>query len=178
MKIANDILIPELARLLAEGKEVRFTPSGVSMRPFIEGDRDSVILSPIVGQPRVGDILLVRIENNCQLSTVHTASADRSRPCRDKNSQFSTLNSQFSTPTYVLHRLIRIEGETFVLQGDGNLMGEETCTGEGLIGRVTAIESPSGRRKPLTRGRLWHFLFPLRRWLLKIYRHSLLKWCY
>ncbi len=157
MKIANDILIPELARLLAEGKEVRFTPSGVSMRPFIEGDRDSVILSPIVGQPRVGDILLVQIENN---------------------SQFSILHSQFSTPTYVLHRLIRIEGETFVLQGDGNLMGEETCTGEGLIGRVTAIESPSGSRKPLTRGRLWHFLFPLRRWLLKIYRHSLLKWCY
>ena len=150
MKIANDILIPELARLLAEGKEVRFTPSGVSMRPFIEGDRDSVVLSPIVGQPRVGDILLVRIENNCQLSTV---------------------NSQLPV-TYVLHRLIRIEGETFVL------LGEETCTGEGLIGRVTAIESPAGRRKPLTRGRLWHFLFPLRRWLLKIYRHSLLKWCY
>ena len=150
MKIANDILIPELARLLAEGKEVRFTPSGVSMRPFIEGDRDSVVLSPIVSRPRVGDILLVRIENK----------------------------SQLSTPTYVLHRLIRIEGETFVLQGDGNLMGEETCTREGLIGRVTAIESPAGRRKPLTRGRLWHRLFPLRRWLLKIYRHSLLKWCY
>ena len=150
MKIANDILIPELARLLAEGKEVRFTPSGVSMRPFIGGDRDSVILSPIVSRPKVGDILLVRIENK----------------------------SQLSTPTYVLHRLIRIEGETFVLQGDGNLMGEETCTREGLIGRVTAIESPSGRRKPLTRGRLWHFLFPVRKWLLKIYRHSLLKWCY
>ena len=129
MKIANDILIPELARLLAEGKEVRFTPSGVSMRPFIEGDRDSVILSPIVSRPRVGDILLVRIENK----------------------------SQLSTPTYVLHRLIRIEGETFVLQGDGNLMGEETCTREGLIGRVSAIESPAGRRKPR------HALLPQRR---------------
>ncbi|MBO6307124.1 MAG: S24/S26 family peptidase [Paludibacteraceae bacterium] len=157
MKIANDILIPELARLLAEGKEVRFTPSGVSMRPFIEGDCDSVVLSPIVSQPRVGDILLVRIENK---------------------SQISNPNSQLSNPTYVLHRLIRIEGETFVLQGDGNLMGEETCTREGLIGRVTAIESPAGHRKPLTRGRLWHRLFPVRRWLLKIYRHSLLKWCY
>ena len=35
MKIANDILIPEIERLLKDGKEVRFTPSGVSMRPFI-----------------------------------------------------------------------------------------------------------------------------------------------
>ncbi len=31
-----------------------------------------------------------------QILNLHTASADRSRPCRDKNSQFSILNSQFS----------------------------------------------------------------------------------
>ena len=37
MYIANDILIPELTRLLNEEKEVRFTPAGTSMRPFIEG---------------------------------------------------------------------------------------------------------------------------------------------
>ena len=35
---------------------------------------------------------------NSQLSTIHTASADRSRPCRDKNYQLSTFNySQLST---------------------------------------------------------------------------------
>ncbi len=33
---------------------------------------------------------------NSQLSTIHTASADRSRPCRDKNSQLSTVNCQLS----------------------------------------------------------------------------------
>ena len=56
MKIANEILIPELARLLATGKEVRFTPSGVSMRPFIEGDRDSVILAPLKRANRGWDV--------------------------------------------------------------------------------------------------------------------------
>ena len=40
MRVDNNILIPELARLVADEKEVRFTPSGVSMRPFIEGDKD------------------------------------------------------------------------------------------------------------------------------------------
>lgn len=145
MKIANDILIPELARLLAEGKEVRFTPSGVSMRPFIEGDQDSVILKALTRPPRRGDILLAQTQTLC------------------------------GQTTYVLHRLIRIENDTYVLQGDGNLAGEERCALGDIIGRVTRIETPTGRRKPLTRGYLWHLLKPIRNYLLKLYRHSILK---
>jgi len=145
MRVENDILIPELARLLNEEKEVRFTPSGVSMRPFIEGDKDSVVLAPLGRLPKRGDILLARV----------TGYAGRR--------------------TYVLHRLIRIEGELYILQGDGNLMGEEQCRLEDIIGRVVRIETPSGRRKLLTRGCIWHALFPVRKWLLKIYRHTWLK---
>ena len=149
MRIANDILIPELARLLAEGKEVRFTPSGVSMRPFIEGDKDSVVLAQLTRAPRVGDILLVQSETLC------------------------------GKQTYVLHRLVCVEhapqGESYILQRDGNLAGEEHCEQGDIIGRVIAIETPSGRRKPLTKGRLWYALKPARKWLLKIYRHTLLK---
>ena len=156
MKIANDILIPEIERLLKDGKEVRFTPSGVSMRPFIEGDRDSVILTSLSHNPRIGDILLVRLESNSPMSNVQCP----------------------MSPTFVLHRLVRIEGNTLVLQGDGNLCGEERCGVSDIIGIVKRIESPSGRRKPLTRGRLWYWLYPVRKWLLKIYRHSILKWCY
>ena len=144
MKIANDILIPELARLLAEGKEVRFTPSGVSMRPYIEGDRDSVILAPLKREPRKGDILLAEVETLC------------------------------GHKTYVLHRLIRIEGEELVLQGDGNLAGEERCKAADVIGLVVRIENPKGRRKMLTKGKLWFALKPLRHYLLKIYRHTVI----
>ena len=152
MRIENDILIPELARLLAEGKEVRFTPSGNSMRPFIEGDKDSVILAPMNRDPRIGDILLTQAETLC------------------------------GQKTYVLHRLIRIDyrlstidSPLYILQGDGNLSGEETCTRGDIIGRVVRIESPSGRRKLLTRGKLWLLLNPFRSFLLKIYRHTWLK---
>ena len=65
MKVNNDILIPEMARLLSEGKEVRFTPSGVSMRPFIEGDRDAVIVAPFAEHqtPKIGQIVLAKTEN-------------------------------------------------------------------------------------------------------------------
>ena len=153
MKVENDILIPELARLLAKEKEVRFTPSGVSMRPFIEGERDSVVLAPLSREPKRGDILLARVINPDGLKT------------------------------YVLHRLIRVEhsplstldSPLYILQGDGNLAGEETCSREDIIGRVIRIENPQGRRKPLTRGRLWLLLKPFRGFLLKVYRHTLLK---
>lgn len=148
MKIENDILIPELARLLSEGKEVRFTPSGVSMRPFIEGDKDSVILAPLICAPQRGDILLAQVQTLC------------------------------GRTTYVLHRLIRVEGEQLTLMGDGNLAGTETCLRADVIGIVTRIESPKGRRKPLTSGYIWYILRPVRKWLLKIYRHSILIWNY
>ena len=144
MKIENDILIPELARLLSEGKEVRFTPAGVSMRPFIEGDKDSVILAPLNRAPRRGDILLAQVQTLC------------------------------GRTTYVLHRLIRIEGEQLILMGDGNLAGTEVCSRGDVIGVVTRIESPKGRRKMLTRGYLWYGLRPLRKYLLKIYRHTMI----
>jgi len=57
MVVANAILFPEIDRLLREGREVVFTPEGLSMRPFIQGGRDSVTLV----RPdtiAVGDILL------------------------------------------------------------------------------------------------------------------------
>lgn len=151
MRVANEILIPEFRQYLTERKEVLFTPSGVSMRPFIEGDKDSVVLTALEGEPRIGDILLVSVPVN--------------------------------GGTYVLHRLVRIENDeqgkaVYVLQGDGNLFGEERCNREDIIARIKAIKKPNGHRKPLTRGRLWFRLKPLRKWLLKIYRHTWLKWRY
>lgn len=149
-QIANDILIPEIERLLREGREVRFTPSGVSMRPFIEGGRDTVLLRKLP-TVRVGDACLVRT----------------------------------SEGRYVLHRVIAVyplpqgrAGEGLTLMGDGNLRGVETCTLDDVIGTVVRVESPSGRRKYLGRGWLWRHLLPIRWLLLKIYRHSILKWCY
>lgn len=135
--IANAVLIPEMARFIREGREVTFTPGGVSMRPFIEGGRDSVRLV----QPntlRVGDIVLAEVD----------------------------------TQHYVLHRLIRIDGDALTLMGDGNLRGEEHCLRADIIAKVAEIRSPKGHRKMMTRGRLWHALLPIRWFLLKIYRHT------
>ena len=134
--VKNEILIPEMGRLLKGGQQVVFTPGGVSMRPFIEGGKDIVTLE-YPKTVRVGDILLCKVGER-----------------------------------YVLHRLIGIEGDTLRLKGDGNVTGGEVCRREDVLGRVVGIRSPKGRRKPLTRGRIWHWLSPWRKYLLKIYRHT------
>ncbi len=135
--VNNDILIPEMADLLREGKDVRFTPTGVSMRPFIEGGKDVVVLRklPTVS---VGDIALAALQN-----------------------------------TYVLHRVIAIQNNNITLMGDGNIGNTEHCTLADILGTVIRIENARGRRKPLTRGRLWYHIRPCRRILLKIYRKLL-----
>lgn len=61
MFIANNILIPEIQELLQEGNVVTFRVRGRSMRPMIEGDRDSVELAPCHGDIHLGDIILAEV---------------------------------------------------------------------------------------------------------------------
>ncbi len=137
MQLPNEIFIPEITRLVSEGKQVVFTPTGVSMRPFIEGGVDNVTLV----QPadlQVGDIVLAEIQPQ----------------------------------HYVLHRIYAMQGDALTLMGDGNLVGTEHCSRSSILAKVTAIHSPKGHNKPLTRAWLWRHLLHSRRVLLKIYRHT------
>ena len=77
--------------------------------------------------------------------------------------------------TYVLHRIIQIVGEHVVLQGDGNVRGEEHCWRSDVRGVVSEYIRP--RRTLLAsdpalrrRIRLWRWLRPLRRILLFVYK--------
>lgn len=137
MQLPNEIFIPEIARLVAEGKQVVFTPTGVSMRPYIEGGVDSVTLV-LPDDLQVGDIVLAEV----------------------------------APQHYVLHRIYALQGDAVTLMGDGNLQGTEHCTRSNVLAKVSAIRSPKGRTKPLTRAWLWRHILRTRRLWLKIYRHT------
>ena len=132
--LPNEVMLEEIAVLLAEGREVVFRPKGNSMLPFIRGDRDSVILRK-KEQVEIGDILLVRYRGR-----------------------------------YVLHRLIRRDGDRLTLMGDGNIAGTETCGEADVIGTVVAVEKDNGRRRQPGKARLWRALKPFRRIILALYR--------
>ncbi len=135
MKKSNDILIPEFERLLKDKHMVEFVPRGVSMRPFIEGGKDKVILKSC-REPQVGMVVLAKIGGS-----------------------------------YVLHRIYKIRGEQIILQGDGNLTGQEVCKAADIIGYVVRLKGWDGKRKRLPKGTIWHHLpLFLRKFFLKVYR--------
>ena len=59
--IANDILLPEMGKLIKEGHTVTLTVKGVSMSPFIVHLRDQVVLGPFDADAlKRGDVVLAR----------------------------------------------------------------------------------------------------------------------
>lgn len=72
-------------------------------------------------------------------------------------------------PRYVLHRVIRKDGDNLTLMGDGNIAGTESCTVDDVLGTVTAVIK--GKRRVIPgKGRWWRALKPIRRYILAIYR--------
>ena len=76
MQLPNEIFIPEVARLVSEGKQVVFTPTGTSMRPFIEGGSDSVMLGSVQGRATVkledmASEFDIRAQKGCGLGSLY-----------------------------------------------------------------------------------------------------------
>ena len=57
--VPNEILIPEVGKLLDEGREVELQPKGNSMLPFIRQGKDNVLLKK--QEPQKWDIVLAKI---------------------------------------------------------------------------------------------------------------------
>ena len=79
---------------------------------------------------------------------------------------------------YVIHRILKIDGENVTLMGDGNLYGVERCRLQDIKATATHVVGKSGKRRSLDsrqsrhRARLWRKLQPVRKWLLLLYRIS------
>ena len=59
--------------------------------------------------------------------------------------------------------------------GDGNIAGTERCTVADVLGTVTEIIRPDGRRRAPGRARFWRALKPVRRYLLAIYKRLFIR---
>ena len=63
-KTELDLLMPMIREKLADGQNVTFTPSGVSMLPMLRPNRDTVTLSPLPeGRLKKYDLPLYRRDN-------------------------------------------------------------------------------------------------------------------
>lgn len=77
---------------------------------------------------------------------------------------------------HVLHRIIKIEGDKYILQGDGVIKNKEYCSSEDIIGVVTHICREDGKMIAVKSFKwrilpeIWFILRFARRYLLAIIR--------
>ena len=142
----NDV-IAGVIKALETVPRVVLPVRGTSMLPFIIGDVDSVELVK-TDSVEVGDVILAWI-NGCR---------------------------------YVIHRVIKVDGDNVQLMGDGNLGGDEHCKMSEVAAKAEYVISPSGRRAYLyspwrvRASRFWWKIKPIRRWILAVYRRTVLKY--
>jgi hypothetical protein len=82
----------------------------------------------------------------------------------------------------VVHRVIKVDGEDVQLMGDGNLGGDERCKMSDVVAKAEYVVSPNGKRtylyspRQVRASRFWWKIKPVRRWILAVYRRTVLKW--
>ena len=136
----NSVMLGEVRKMIAEGHQVTIKVKGVSMLPFIVGERDSVVLS----QPTDlsgGDIVLAEIGEGKYV--LH-----RVRAIQD------------------FHITLMGDGN---LRGTEQCLRENVAGKVVKIIRRGKEVDPNCRREKFY-VRLWLSLLPIRRWLLAIYR--------
>lgn len=142
IQLENSQLLPQVTKLIQEGHTVTLPLRGFSMRPFLEDQRDKAVLS----QPsrlQKGDVVL----------------------------------AELSSGNYVLHRIIKIEDTHITLRGDGNL-SNEYCQTSDVRAKAIAFYRKNRLTPDYTTSPkwqlyswIWGHLYPIRRYLLFIYRH-------
>lgn len=81
--------------------------------------------------------------------------------------------AEISKERYVLHRIEKIENETIILMGDGNIVGRERCGREDVLAIAVKIikdkrEIDCQSQRHLRNAEIWRKLLPVRRYLLAI----------
>lgn len=75
---------------------------------------------------------------------------------------------------YVLHRVIKEDGEKLTLMGDGNVRGTESCSRKDVLGTVVTIMKNGVKPVVPGKGKLWKTLLPARRYLLAFYKRVIM----
>lgn len=145
-KVTDQQIISDAVRLVNEGMAVTMLVKGRSMLPFILGGLESVVLTR-PGEIREGDVVLAQIAEG----------------------------------RYVLHRVMSVSPERVVLMGDGNIRCKEVCRPQDVLARADEVVGEDGRHRRLDtpaqrrRARLWRRLLPVRRWILAVYKRTIIR---
>lgn len=148
-EIPNEIIIPQVKAFLDEGRTVTLAVKGKSMRPFLEGGRDAVVIAPVRAPLAVGDVILAEVSpQKYMLHRIIALEGDMVTMQGDGNLE--------QTETFERQHVI------------GLIIGFQRK------GR-TKIDLVTGRKWRLY-SKVWRWLTPFRRILLGLHRHIWLRY--
>jgi len=142
----NSQLIEGVREMLKTHPRVVIPVKGNSMLPFIIPQKEAVELARVEAPLQVGDIILAWTKDH-----------------------------------YVIHRIICIDGDHLTLMGDGNIKGTESCMMADVVAKAEYVVDRHGKKHYLYTpfrlwfSRLWNRLMPVRRWILAVYRRTVLR---
>lgn len=142
LRLPVGALMTEVTAMIEEGHTVTLPLRGYSMRPFLEDQRDKALLGKI-HRLSTGDVVLAKINHD----------------------------------HYVLHRIVAIAGDNIKLRGDGNISCEQ-CLRSDIKAKAIGFYRRGKTKITSTDGHEWRIyswtwerLYPIRRYLLFLYRH-------
>ena len=147
MELPNHILLGAVKDAIREGHTATIVVKGWSMRPFLEHQRDKVILDTPAGAQIYDAVLAEIAPGKYVLHRIIDIKPIPGNPDMDE----------------------------ITLMGDGNIQGTEQCLRKDICGKVTHYVRPnrviSATDPRLIKDiRLWRRLLPIRRYLLIIYK--------
>lgn len=138
--LSNEVLLPEVVRLLKENEYITLRVKGNSMLPFIVGERDSVVLGPVQILKK-GDVVLAQLaDGRFVIHRIIAIALNRIVLMGDGNS-CATENCRRQDVSGIVMKIIR-------------------------NGKVVECDSLFERSKV----KLWNCLKPVRRYLLAVYK--------
>lgn len=147
ISLPNEILIPQVCQVLADGQEAVLNVRGSSMNPFIDGDRDSVVLKKETDY-HVGDIVLAQIGEGVYV--------------------LHRILELKSDGTVVIMGDGNLQGREHCFR---NQLYGRAIEVVKPSGRHKSLISPKAMRQ----ASVWRRLLPIRRYLLAFYRRIILK---
>ena len=147
MELPNHLLLGAVKDAIREGHTATIMVKGWSMRPFLEHQRDKVLLDSPTGAT-LYDAVLAEIAPNTFV--LHRIIDIKPHPSNT-------------------------ELDEITLMGDGNIQGTEHCLRKNLCGIVTHYirpnrTIPANEPQLIRRIKRWNKLLPIRRYLLLIYK--------
>lgn len=139
-KVRLSEMLPAMEETLSAGGTVKLPITGTSMLPLLVAGRDNVVLKKADLPLRRFDLPLYRRKDGA----------------------------------FVLHRVVAVEKDgTYTMCGDNQWVKESGISGEQMIGVVVEVER-KGKLLPVQSFRyrayvrVWHALFPVRKYLVKL----------